>query len=153
MGRKTHSICSNHIIYQFYCHLLLPCLRANFLLVHPSHLFKSFPPVIMHHKFPISFFTGSCLENQKYCSGLRRELSVKESDWQCRRHRFDPWFRKIPYVAERLSPRTPTIDPVLQSLGAATIEPMCLDYWSLSTLESVPWHKRSHCNEKPQHHN
>ena len=37
---------------------------------------------------------------------------VKESTCQCRRHRFGPWSRKIPYV-EQLSLCTTTVGPVL----------------------------------------
>ena len=37
----------------------------------------------------------------------------KKSTCQCRRHRFDPWSRKIPYSAEQLSPSTTTTEPVL----------------------------------------
>ena len=31
-------------------------------------------------------------------------LSGKESTYQCRRHRFDPWSGKIPQAGEQLSP-------------------------------------------------
>jgi len=37
----------------------------------------------------------------------------KESACQCRRHRFDPQSRKIPYAAEQLSLRATTVEPVL----------------------------------------
>ena len=36
-------------------------------------------------------------------------LSGKESACQCKRPRFDPWSRKIPHVAEQLSPCTTTV--------------------------------------------
>ena len=38
-------------------------------------------------------------------------------------HRFDSWSGRIPHALEQLSPCTTTIEPVLQSLGAATAEP------------------------------
>ena len=50
-------------------------------------------------------------------------LSGKESACQCRRHRFNPWSRKIPHAAEQLSPCATTIELALQSLQAATTEP------------------------------
>ena len=42
-----------------------------------------------------------------------RWLSGKESTCQCRRHRFDPWSRKIPHSTEQLSLCITTIEPVL----------------------------------------
>ena len=48
--------------------------------------------------------------------------------WQCREHNFNPWFGKIPHVAEQLSPCATTTEPVLWGLEAATIEPMCHNY-------------------------
>ena len=38
--------------------------------------------------------------------GLPQWLSGKGSVRQCRRHRFDPWSRKIPHAMEQLSSRT-----------------------------------------------
>ena len=49
-------------------------------------------------------------------------LSGKESACQWRRHRFNPWSGKVPYVAEQLSLGATTIETVLQSLGATTTE-------------------------------
>ena len=66
-------------------------------------------------------------------------LGGEESACQCRRHRFDPWSEKIPYAPEQLSPCTTTIEPVLWSSGDATAEPMLHG-------------RRSHCNERPVHH-
>ena len=40
-------------------------------------------------------------------------LSGKESGCQCRRHRFNPWSRKIPHALEQLSLCTTTTEPVL----------------------------------------
>ena len=39
---------------------------------------------------------------QKYSWGLPWWLSGKESACQCRKHRFDPWSRKIPHASEQL---------------------------------------------------
>ena len=45
--------------------------------------------------------------------GLPWWLSGEESAYQCRRHRFDPWSRKIPHAMEHLSSRTTTTEPML----------------------------------------
>ena len=66
---------------------------------------------------------------------------------QCRRHGFDPWSRKIPHATVQLSPCTTITEPVFQSLGAATPEPLSCNYWSLCTLEPVLCNQRSHPNE------
>ena len=39
------------------------------------------------------------------------------------------------------------------SACATTAEPLCHNYWSSGTLEPVLRNKRSHCHEKPMHHN
>ena len=54
--------------------------------------------------------------------GLPWWLSGKESTWKCRRHGFDPWSGKIPHPTKQLSPCATTIQPVLQSPGAAATE-------------------------------
>ena len=48
-------------------------------------------------------------------------------------HGFKPWSGKIPHAAEQLSPCATTTEP--------------------ARLEPVLHNKRSHCNEKPAHHN
>ena len=70
-------------------------------------------------------------------SGLPWWLSGKESACQCRRHRFNPWSRKIPRAGGQHMP-------------------ICHNYWghlptfwSLCTLEPVRRNKRSHHSEKP----
>ena len=40
-------------------------------------------------------------------------LSGKESTYQCRRHRSDPWTGKIPHASKQLSSWAATIKPVL----------------------------------------
>ena len=55
-------------------------------------------------------------------------LSGKESACQCRRHKFDPWFEKIPHDAEQLSLCATTAESVLQNLGATTTDPTCHSY-------------------------
>ena len=45
--------------------------------------------------------------------GLPLWLSGEESTCQCRRHRFDPRFGKIPHATEHLSSCTTTTEPVL----------------------------------------
>ena len=44
--------------------------------------------------------------------GLPLGLSGNESACQCRRHQFDPWFRKIPHALEKLSLCTRTTEPL-----------------------------------------
>ena len=41
-------------------------------------------------------------------------LSGKESTFQYRRHRFDPWSRKIPHALREVGPRATTIELMLQ---------------------------------------
>ena len=65
--------------------------------------------------------------------GLPWWLSGKESDCQCRRHRFNPWSGKIPHAVGRLSPCTTTAED--------------------SALELVLCNKKSHPNEKATRHN
>ena len=43
--------------------------------------------------------------------GLPRQSRGKESTCQCRRHGFDPWFRKISHVTRRLSPWASATEP------------------------------------------
>ena len=50
-------------------------------------------------------------------------LSGKKSAYQCRRHVFDPWSRKVQHAVEQLSLHTSATEPVRQSPGAATAEP------------------------------
>ena len=64
---------------------------------------------------------------------LPAKKKKKESACQCRGHGFEPLSRKIPHAAEQLS------------LCATATEP--------AHLEPVLCNKRSHCNEKPMHHN
>ena len=72
-------------------------------------------------------FTQSCTMIV-FSLGLPWRLSGKESQCQCRRHRFDPWPGKILHAMEQLSPCTKLLhlDPVLHNKG-------------------------SHCNELPMH--
>ena len=53
--------------------------------------------------------------------GLHWWSSSKEFACQCRRHRFNPWSRKIPHAAEQLSPCS-TPEPVFQSPGVTATE-------------------------------
>ena len=76
--------------------------------------------------------------------GLPSWLSGEESTCQCREHRFSPWSRGIPHAVGQLSLCTTTTEPVLQSLGSATTEPSCCNYWSPHALEP-----RASQQEKP----
>ena len=90
----------------------------------PGVLFKKF--LLFRHELEIflreqSFgTTSSCQNNWKYFPEIRKKgtglpwwLSGEESACQCRRHRFNPWSRKIPYVEGQPSPCTATSGPVL----------------------------------------
>ena len=67
---------------------------------------------------------------EKKFLGLPWWLSGKEFVCQCRRHGFSPWSMKIPRATEQLNP------------CARIMEPMCCNFWSPSTLETMI-HKRS----------
>ena len=56
---------------------------------------------------------------------------------------------KFPHPREQLSPRAITIEPVLQSLGAATTESTRFNYRSPRTLEPMLGDTGSHRNKKP----
>ena len=59
--------------------------------------------------------------------GLTWELSGKVPTYQCRRHEFHPWSKKMPHAAEWLNPGITTTEPVLQSLEVTITEPACHD--------------------------
>ena len=72
---------------------------------------------------------------------------------QCRGHGFDPWPRKIPHVAEQLSPPVTATEPALWNPWATTPEPMCCSCWSPHTWslcapqwEKPPSEKTAHCS-------
>ena len=85
--------------------------------------------------------------------GLPWWLNGKESACQGRGHGLDPRSGKIIHTSEQLSWCATTTEPVLQSPGAKTIEPMCHNDWRPCSLEPRLCNKRSHGNEKPKHHN
>ena len=73
--------------------------------------------------------------------GLPWWLSGKESAYQCRTHKFNPWSRKISHAKEQRSPSTTTVELVLWSPGVANTE---------THVHLDPMlHKRNHHNEKP----
>ena len=95
---------------------------------------------------------GGAYTSEREPWGFSLWLSSKESACQCRRHRFNPWSRKISPAVELLSPCTTTTEPVLWSPGAARTEPLPRSYWSLRATgpeEPVLQNKRNHCSEKP----
>ena len=52
----------------------------------------------------------------------------RESTYQCRGHRLDPWSGKIPHAKEELSRCATATKPVPWSPGAATTELACHNY-------------------------
>ena len=75
--------------------------------------------------------------NTKHLGRLPWWLSGKESTCQWRRRRFNPWSRNILHAAEQLRPCALSTEPVLESPGATSTEPLHCSYWSLSNLEPV----------------
>ena len=82
--------------------------------------------------------------------GLPWWLSGKESTCQCRRHRFNPWSRKISHAVEQLNLGTTTSG--LQSLGSAT-ELLCHNSQSQGAQRPRLPNKKSHHHGKPGQHN
>ena len=62
--------------------------------------------------FEIKSYTRTRIKNKNEGRGRHWWIGGKESICQCRGHRFNPWFRKIPHVSEPLSPCTMTIETV-----------------------------------------
>ena len=83
----------------------------------------------------LKYLSGVAMKSDS--QGLPWWLSGWRSTCQCRRHRFNPWSRKIPHALEQLNPCTTTCEPVLKGLWAATTEPVCHNYWSPSTRETT----------------
>ena len=83
-------------------------------------------------------------------------LGGKESACQCRRHRFDPWSRKIPHALEQLSLCCTTTE-----LSSRAQEPQLLDLvqpWALAPQQETPprweahalWLESSPCLAQPE---
>ena len=68
--------------------------------------------------------------------GIPSGASGKESAFQSRRHRFDPWTGKIPDAVEQLSQYPATTEPVLWSPEAATVD--APKTWSPCLQEKPP---------------
>ena len=73
-------------------------------------------------------------------------VSAKGSICQSRRHRFDPWSRRIPHAGRQPLLRTTTVEPVCS--GARELELLKPRH-----LEPVLCNKRSPHDEKPAGHN
>ena len=90
-----------------------------------------------------------CGDSNLGCVGLPWWLSGKESACHCRKHRFEPWSRKIPHATEPPSPCTTAIE--LQSLHQ--------NYWStvlwqekLSQWEACTLHLEKACAARMTQH-
>ena len=70
----------------------------------------------------------------KVTVGLPWWLSVKESAYQCRRHRFNPWSRKNPHAKEQRSPCARTTEPVPGVHEAQLPSP-----WATTTEAQARW--------------
>lgn len=86
---------------------------------------------------------ASPLDNSAHQNTIRLpwRLSGKDSASQCR-YWFSPQSRKIPLATEKLSLRTATMEPVLQSLRAVTTEAHAQQQGSPATRSL------SHCNQR-----
>ena len=77
--------------------------------------------------------------------GLPWWLSGEESAHQCRRHRFNPWTRKMPHPVEQLSPCATATEPTLRNKRAiamtVTRSSPC-HHPPLPQLEKVPGQQR-----------
>ena len=71
----------------------------------------------------LKYLSGVAMKSDS--QGLPWWLSGWRSTCQCRRHRFNPWSRKIPQASEQLNPCTTICEPVLKGVWAATTEPVC----------------------------
>ena len=67
-------------------------------------------------------------------SETKNPPAMQESSSQCRRHRFDPWSRKMTHAAKQLGLCGKTIEPVLWSLRATSMRP-----WATTTEACAPW--------------
>ena len=76
-----------------------------------------------------------------FLKGLPRLLSGKESSCQCRRHKLDPWSRKIPHAVEQHSSWPQLLSLCSRAREPQLLKPVC--------LEPVLCKRRSHCNETP----
>ena len=83
----------------------------------------------------LKYLSGVAMKSDS--QGLPWWLSGWRSTCQCRRHSFNPWSRKIPQASEQLNPCTTICEPVLKGVWAATTEPVCHNYWRLSTGETT----------------
>ena len=133
--RHTHTLCSKSPLSA-----LDTKPRNVFLCVLHS-------PFLQSANFPMSL---AHLRNA--CPGLPWWLSGKEATCQSRRHKFDHWWRKIPYTVEQLILRT-----TILSLSSRVQEPRHQAH-QLQLLKTMPPEpmlrsRRSHCNEKHTYHN
>ena len=91
--------------------------------------------------------------DKKYQTGLPWWVSGEESICQCQRHGSNPQSGKIPQAMEQLSPCATAIEPVLESLGAATTEvrtpqsPCCKN--PPQQEGHISREKSARCNEDP----
>ena len=74
-----------------------------------------------------------------------RKKIKKESTCQCRRHRFNPWSKKIPCTKQQLSP-----EPQLLSLCSRDCEPYLLSPSTAATESYTPWSPALQQERPPQ---
>ena len=109
---------TKYIYFYFHGLLIFFSFVVDFSHIIESSAFQSVVP------WACSINITRNLNFKKWLLRLPQWLSGKESACECRRYGFSPWSRKILHAAEQLSLYARTIEPVLQSPCAATIEPM-----------------------------
>ena len=136
----TWKLCQSHTR----CHVLSHQTQWCWYLRRNNHLYRQDQggTGCTYHKtkWQRTVYYDFTLNRRWQYAGLPRRHSGKESTCQCRRHRFDPWSRKIPHAMEHLS-------PVPQALRLA-LELRDCNHWT-HTLQLKPVCPRAHQQEKP----
>ena len=81
---------------------------------------------------------GSSENHKRLRQGFPGWLRGKESTCQYRRHRFDPWPRKIPQASEQRGPGAASTEPVLQKPRSRDTERTRFRCWSPPSAGEKP---------------
>ena len=112
------------------CFLLEPCMIHSNGFRKPLTLEKIHMVQKHMKRCSVALFIMK-MPNKTKGLGLSWWSSGEESACQCRRHKCDPWFRKIPRAVEQISP------------CATTTKPACCSYWnSMCPRAGVPQQKK-----------
>ena len=122
-------ILSMLLVFCLFYKIIIPCI-IKYVIEPQVKLMIRWPDMI-----------GQIYSSIRSRTGLPWGFSGKESAYQCRRHRFDPWSVKIPHAIEQLRPWATTAELVLeprihhQSPSGAAAK-ACTP-WSLSTAREA----------------